>query len=279
MTNCNGSPAELSALAYVEGTLPEAEAERFEEHYFDCPACLAYLQTIQSIKTGLEHEASALAAAPKRSNLLSWPARMWVFGAVAAALLLVGVFAWRAAGPGPAQDNAAHRAAPAAAPAPPAAPQAPGISASSLANLALPAFVAPNLRGDSGDPSFLNGMKAYLAGNCTVALVELAHVTDSSRDARAARFYTGACQMHMGDLTSAAATLRGVAGAGDSPQQESAYYYLAQVALAQNDAPAAHRLLRQTQALKGDLEQQAAAQDKKVLELMDKDRKAAGEKQ
>jgi anti-sigma factor RsiW len=39
MRACTGAPAELHALQYVEGTLPEFEVERFEEHYFDCPVC------------------------------------------------------------------------------------------------------------------------------------------------------------------------------------------------------------------------------------------------
>ena len=87
MINCNGAPAELSALAYVEGTLPEAEAERFEEHFFACAVCLAYLQTIQAVGAGMAKLPAPAAVEPKRSSLLSWPTRTWVFGAAAAALL------------------------------------------------------------------------------------------------------------------------------------------------------------------------------------------------
>jgi hypothetical protein len=51
-----------------------------------------------------------------------------------------------------------------------------------------------------------------------------------------------------------------VGDAGDSPQQEAAFYYLAQIALADNDATAARHYLSQTISLHGDFEKRAHAE-------------------
>ena len=63
--------------------------------------------------------------------------------------------------------------------------------------------------------------------------------------------------MHEGDLDGAAHSLRGVSDAGDSPEQEAALYFLAQIALARNDAGSARKSLERTVALHGDYERRA----------------------
>jgi hypothetical protein len=133
----------------------------------------------------------------------------------------------------------------------------PSISASQLADLTLPPFRAATLRGEGEDADFASGMKAYSAGDCRAALNSLSRVPESATSALAAHFYSGACQMRLGDLAAAATALQHVAAAGDSPQQEAAFYYLAQIALARNDVPAARLALDQTVALRGDFEQRA----------------------
>lgn len=280
MSNCNGAPAEHCALSYVEGTLPEAEAERFEEHYFDCPVCLDYLQTIQAVGAGLARQAAEEPVHGSARSVIAWPVRFWAMGA-AAAILMVGAVTYKLATRQPASPAVAHSApavsVPSPIPAPPASQPAGGVKATELADLALPAFVAPNLRGDSEDAHFQDGMKAYGQGDCAGALPSLTQVPAESRDSRAAEFYAGVCRMHVGDLAAASTALRAVASAGDSPQQEAAFYYQAQVALARNDPAAAHKLLLRTIALKGDLEREASVQDHKVLELIDRDRHAAAE--
>jgi len=272
MNTCKASPAEQYALAYVEGTLSEAETEQFEEHFFECPVCLEYLQTIQAAGIALAKQPVAeVAATPQRGRLLAFPARAWALGAVAAALLLVGIFIWRGAMPGGRQQPQLSQTtpAPAAQPATPApAPKTATVKPSQLADLTLPAFIAPNLRGANEDTHFEAGMKAYSSGDCRVALATLSNVPAAAGEARAAQFYRAACQMHLGDYAAAAKGMRAVAAAGDSPQQESALYYEAQLALQAGEASAAHRYLRQTIALRGDLEKQARAQDGKVQDLI-----------
>jgi hypothetical protein len=278
MSKCTGSPAEVLALPYVEGNLPEAEAERFEEHYFDCPVCLDYLQTIQAMGAGMARVPAPAFAKPQPGRLLAWPVMTWAIGSAAALLLLTGItyrlVAHRDAGPTTARTAPAPAPAPAVQPAATLGKQPPAADATLLADLELPAYAAANLRGDSEDANFTAGMKAYSRSNCAAAMPALARVAADSPDSRAAKFYRGVCQMHAGDLSAAAATLRPVADAGDSPQQESAYYYLAQVALKRNDPGTAHKLLFETIALKGDLEWQAGVEDRKVLDLVKAEREA-----
>ena len=270
MNNCTGAPAEKFAMDYLEGTLPEDEAEGFENHYFDCPVCLAQVQMLQSVGEELGRRPAALPT-PATRRALAWPARIWALGALAA-LLVVSVAGYRIFESGrtrpgfattaqePLKLNLPPQTEPEkpqeAGATPPAHAQ---VTASQLADLALPAFVAPNLRGSSEDARFLEGMKAYSSGDCAGAVTALAAVPAAGAQARAARFYSGACEMHLGNLVAATANLRTVAEAGDSPEQEAALYYLAQTALLGNDVPHARIWLRQTVELHGDFERRAKA--------------------
>ena len=281
MNACNGKPAELCALPYLEGALPEAEAERFEEHYFECPACLAYLQNLQAASRGLER----LPATPgeqRGMTLLGWPAMNWAMAVAAAILLLAAGVSYRALHSGlkaPQVAQVTPVPAPQAKPSPrPATAPVPRINPSQLADLSLPAFAAPTLRGASEDRQFESGMEAYKRGDCHDALADLSKVPSQSTDARAAEFYCAACEMHLGDLKAAAAGMHSVEDAGDSPQQESALYYEAQIALANNDLAAAHRYLIQTIALQGDLERDARNEDRKVRELANESADEGAEK-
>jgi hypothetical protein len=96
----------------------------------------------------------------------------------------------------------------------------------------------------------------------------LAQVPAENSEARAAEFYSGACQMRLGDFATASGLLRKVADAGDSPQQEAALYDLAQIALAGNDPVTAHAYLLRTISLRGDLEGRAREQDGRITELV-----------
>jgi hypothetical protein len=125
-----------------------------------------------------------------------------------------------------------------------------------LADVTLPPFWIKTLRGQE-EPHFEVGMKAYTNVDCPTAVKALAEVPAHDERAVAARLYTGVCQMHDEDLTSAAQTLRGVAGAGDSPQQEAALYYLAQLDLLGNNVTGARDYLAQTIKLHGEFEARA----------------------
>jgi hypothetical protein len=297
MNECTGSPAELYSLPYVEGELPEVEVERFEQHYFECPACLAYLQGLQSAGAELEKLPRAEAEQP-RKVLLRWPAAVWpapIWGVAvaAAAVLIVAVFAYRGSISAPRQPaiaqsqpagNPVSGPVPSPVPTQPAATSALGVKASQLADLALPAFIAPNLREATEEIHFEAGMKAYSRGDCAAAAATLAQVpaespaqsAAQSNESRAAAFYRAACQIRLGDYAAASKGMRSVADAGDSPQQESAIYYQAQLALASGNPAAAHRFLVRVIGLRGDLETKARAEDARVRDLIDARSQAAG---
>jgi hypothetical protein len=283
MTACTGKPAERCALPYIEGDLPEPEAERFEEHYFHCAVCLRYLQTLQAAGKELARlPATAFVEPAKPKSFLARPAVTWAMAAAAAILLFAAVFFNRALHSGSKPVEVAHSApspVPEAAQSTQPAPQpAPRINAAQLADLSLPVFVAPNLREGGEDPQFEAGMKAYQQGDCRAAEAALAKVPAQSKEGRPAEFYGAACAMRLGDLKAAAAGMHNVETAGDSPQQESALFYEAQIALAGNNPAAAHRYLLETIALKGDLERRARSEDRKVRDLVNEQADEGAEK-
>lgn len=271
MKRCTGTPAELCALPYIEGTLPEHQLELFEAHFFECSVCLAYLQDLQAMQAALSRLTATKIERPTQRGLPILPTRTWALGA-AAAIVLAAIFSFRALNHGPKPTPVAQSIPPAAVPAKPQeqahAASPISVRPSQLADLALPPFVAPNLRGAQEDVEFESGMKDYAKGDCPEAVAELARVPAQSEDLRAARFYCAACEMQMGNLTEAESQMHTVATAGDSPQQESALYYEAQIALANDDPAAAHRYLVQTIALQGDLEQKARDEDRKIHEFL-----------
>jgi hypothetical protein len=257
MNDCSEARANEWLERYVEGTLPEPEAQTFEEHYFDCPVCLAELSEIQAVREQLRRH--PISVAPQR-RVLSWPVMVGAMTAIAATLL-IAAFNGRIAGlfEGSHSDQAAV-----VRPVPKSVPQSAVTSSTieiaQLADLHLPPYQAPVLRDAEDNATFRNGMRLYAAGNCAGAIRQLARVDAGTPDSLASKFYSGVCQMHLGNQARASQTLSAVANAGDSPQQESALYYLAQMALAQNDAAGARKELAKVIALHGDLELRAAKQ-------------------
>ena len=54
------------AEAYVAGTLPEAEQDAYEQHFFSCSACLAQVQTLQELADRLRQQPAAGGACTAR---------------------------------------------------------------------------------------------------------------------------------------------------------------------------------------------------------------------
>jgi len=251
MTDCTGRPAELFLEAYLQGSLPEAEAEAFEEHYFNCSLCLAQVEALQAVAAKLASQPREFAKKP-----LGWPIRAGIWGAIAA-MLAIGFVGLRmkrqptqSLGKGPATTL------PQSVSAVPTTTVA-SASVTRLADMTLPVFQAPHLRGENSDPHFETGMKAYGARNYLMAINDLLLVPAQDRDALAAQFYIGVCQMREGNLEAATTSLRSVSEAGNSLQQEAAFYYLAQVAFARDDATTARHYLARTISLHGDYEKRA----------------------
>ena len=94
MNPCDGAPAELLLERYIQGTLPDAEAQQFEEHYFDCPVCVAQVEALQAVRTRLaglpvNEQPTAQTATTKRAKLFAWPTPMAAMVALAASLFIV----------------------------------------------------------------------------------------------------------------------------------------------------------------------------------------------
>jgi hypothetical protein len=257
-------------LSYVEGTLSASEAEQFEEHYFDCPVCLAHLQAIQAVGRELACNPVAALREPEQKISFRWPVWGWSVGTIAA-VLVVSVLTYKGLESRPAKPAIAQSAPKSPAQmqvaARPAQPSAPPVRLSQLADLTLPVFTPSKLRGESLDAHFEAGMQAYASGNCHSAVAALAQVPAESAEARAAAFYSGACLEHLKKFSSASQLLRKVGDAGDSPQQEAAFYALAQIALANDDQAMARKYLAQAISLRGDLEQRAREQERRMEEL------------
>jgi hypothetical protein len=239
--------------------LPDSEAQQFEEHYFDCPVCLAQVEALQAVRARLAQIPADQHPPKKHAKLIAWPTVTAALIALAASLIIV-FLSFRFLLPNSLPPTVAIQTGPQP-PAnahPSATPTSPSVS--QLADLTLPPFRAANLRGESGDGDFNFAMKAYSGGDCRGALKGFSRVSATGSNALASRFYSGICLMHIGNLPGAAATLQRVTAAGDSPQQEAAFYYLAQIALVRNDAPSARQNLDRTVALHGDFEQRARRQ-------------------
>jgi hypothetical protein len=82
---------------YVQGTLPADEAERFENHYLSCPACLDSLDLAESVQRGFRRAATQDAerlAATRQLALVAWLARLsrrGQAGVLVSALLVLAV--------------------------------------------------------------------------------------------------------------------------------------------------------------------------------------------
>jgi Putative zinc-finger len=302
MTKCIGSPAEEMAEQYLAGELPEAEAERFEDHYFGCNLCHENLLTLKEIRDGLAREPTATvarAAGPApveprqsfRGRILAFPVPMAVLASLAAALLvgavLVGIQRSSPVlqpGHRAASLNAAAKAQPqlalsahpdakndsqattksGGANAPAAQPGPPDTELASLADVHLPGYRQPQLRGEEAPNSeraqFSSGMQAYAQGDCDGALVALAQVPATAADGLAAKLYSGLCQFQGHKLEAAQTSFTAVADAGDTPELETAEYFLAQTRLLRGDAQGAKDWLTRTIALHGDYEERAQKQ-------------------
>ena len=257
MSHCTGAPADQYAEQYVGGTLHDTEALAFEDHYFDCPVCFAQLQALQAVARQIQ-----LNPVKIPGRLLRWPAAAGGIGAVAA-LLLITVIGYR---------TLAHRrdVASNSMPASSVVQKTPSQSSfasgavSQLADLALPPFEGASLRGEEINKNYSAGMKAYAAGNCSAAISDLARVPAESADIQTSRLYLGACQLKLDHLAEAASTLEQVSDKADSPEQEAAFYYLAQIDLLRTDPATARRNLNKVISLHGEFEDRAHDELKRI---------------
>jgi hypothetical protein len=318
MTECIGGPVEEFAERYLNGSLPEAEAESFENHYFACDTCHETLLVMKDIQ-------ASLAAAPRAESghetghesdsvqplrivsrrdvkplQLGTPKKFVAWGSIAAAILVAVVLTTVALNRHPATETAGNtpsgaKSGPSAASSPSASRNAvpvPGndkgksggtsddapngavdrnLQIASLADVQLPGYHAAELRGtepaDANEAAFERAMKSYAQGDCGAALAQFSRVPDNSQHGTAARLYSGLCHFKAHELSQAQSSLERVVTAGDSPQLETAEYYLAQTMLMRSDATTARTWLRKTVALHGDYQAKAQTQLSQLVHL------------
>jgi hypothetical protein len=132
----------------------------------------------------------------------------------------------------------------------------------------LPGYQPPLLRGgeagDSSHAAFVTGMQAYSEGECGRAADALAKVPATAAEGVAAKLYSGLCQLKERDLDQAVASFTKVNSAGDTPELETAEYFLAQTMLLRGDVAGAKNWLSKTVALHGDYEERAQIQIAKL---------------
>lgn len=253
MNVCTEPNSEVMLNRYVQGTLSEIDARHFEEHFFECTSCLVQVEALQTIARKLAADRVPLPGRLVVKKEFVWPYRM--LGAIAAMLVVACLIALLA-------RRTNHSASQTAAALPatvskPAVTAKPATGFAALADFSMPPFEPAHLRGVSSNADFVAGMQAYSRRDCQGALAALTHVSSDDSASTAARFYTGICQMQERDLGAAYGSLGRVAYAVDTPQQEAAFYYLAQVEIARGDARSAQADLVQTVILHGEFERRA----------------------
>jgi hypothetical protein len=296
MTRCSGGPAEEMAARYLAGELSEPESEEFENHFLGCDPCHRMVMTAQALAAELASEPAAIPAVmPHRepirkssgSKVLLFPGtfpiyisgRMLAYGSLAAGMLLAavltGVFlkqsgiydddmsAENSGRTTTTPTTAAHAVTPANSSDRSGQPHA-EIEIASLADVHLPGYQPGQLRdaeaSDHGHLEFVAGMASYAKGDCRTALTHLSKTPAASNDALSASLYSGICHFDEHALDMAQTSFKHVIAAGDTPQLETAEYFMAQARLLQDDAAGAKNWLTQTAALKGDYELRARQQ-------------------
>ncbi|MEM7584223.1 MAG: zf-HC2 domain-containing protein [Acidobacteriota bacterium] len=99
--NCETIEARNIVELYVLKRLTPEEADRFEEHYFECSECLEKLEQTLILKQGLREIAGQEGARLMGTSLLGWLAGRgrWMSTVVAAAIVAAVALPWLVLGP------------------------------------------------------------------------------------------------------------------------------------------------------------------------------------
>jgi len=265
------------AEAYVAGTLPEAEQDAYEQHFFGCSACLAHVQRLQDLADRLRQ---LPAPAPlHRPQATGWTSGQWLGLAMAAGL--VAAFAWwwqggvtRPDAP-PIATGTGTSPSPAPAPAPPGTPspttpvEAPNRRAvlSQLALIVPPRYVPLAVRGETPPAgSFDAAMAHYVAGRHREAAAALHALSETTPADPGIAFFWGISELAIGRADAAREGLTRAISADVQPYADEAHFYLAKVYIAEDSVDLARQELRY--AVKHEAGPEGEAQ--KLLAALDK---------
>jgi tetratricopeptide (TPR) repeat protein len=240
--DCREAEERDLAEAYVAGRLDAAERESFEQHYFECDACLARVEACILLRRGLSERPVGGGRIMRGLSAARWP-----LATAAVALLTVGAW-WVLRTSAPAPDG---RTPVGVSPTPE--------TASPLAELGRfdpPTYRATTWRGGStqAQRSLETGMRRYAAHDYRGAVAGLRRAAALSPAAAETQFYLGVSLLLTRDVDSGIASLERASALGDTPYLESTLFYLAKGYLLKGDRPRAEQSLGRMVALGGDLE-------------------------
>ncbi len=233
------------AERYVLGRLEKDQQKAFENHYFNCSACLERLRIV-------EDACRALTADAPRPRAGRW--RRVAAALAAAAALVLALRAtedqWRdrlflSPGPGAGTSPAPSPSRGTASPSRPLPPSAGAVQ--------LPRYTAPQLRSTPPEAQrvFREAMEPYSGGNCDDAVAGLRRAVQMDESLIQARFYLAACELVLGRPESAEDQLHRVVAGGESPYLEDAHFFLAKARIQQGDIDGARQELARVIAMKG----------------------------
>ena len=230
------------AELYVAGRLSEDDKARFEDHFFDCTACLERLRVVEQARAELSTQQTAV----------SW--RTWRragTGLAAAAVLALAVRAGYDLWTERDETSATTTQRPdQIAPSPERSSPPATIP---LGKIDLPPFNAPRLRSAPTEAQrvFRNAMQSYSSGNCEAALPGLRRALMLDESLMPARFYLGVCELEQGRPADAAPPLERVIAAGESPYLEDALFFLGHARMREGNFAAARTALERVVSLGG----------------------------
>jgi hypothetical protein len=233
---CHRVTSENLIERYVQGKLDPGLRDDFENHYFECESCLAFLQTVQTIHPVLAAMPPPVLA-KRRAPLLPW------LGLAAAAALVIVLIFWQK----PSPNSVAAL--------PPPAP------AALLLSEIRPAPYSPALFRDGAagpGPAFETAMRLYQNRRWKDAAEALAMVARTPPSNPAALHFAGISHLLASQPEAALAALdRVIAVGSNSPFEEEARFYRAQALLLTGRLPEARQELDRVIQAKGDYEAQA----------------------
>ncbi len=224
--------AELSE-SYLRGSLDEADATRYEDHFFACESCFAELKAIEALQGELARTRKAVEAEARVSRPILWMA-------AAAALLVLA-------------SGTALYLTPSAKPLPEPESRANVPNLAQLARIAPPRWTPTRLRGTEDDAArrFKEAMEPYARGEWNAALPALREASRLDPGAPHVSFYLGVCALLAGQRAEAVESFRRVVALGETPFLEESRFFLAKAYLGAGDVAAARAELTKAIELGG----------------------------
>jgi len=232
--NCEAIAERNVVELYAEGKLDGAEAEAFEQHFFECEACYQALQDDAAIRAALASIAPDETRRPAPSNAAWNP---WWLLAAAMLVLGLGLVLWLAPWAGTPSDHVLVAAS----------------------EVEAPPYEPRTLRSVTGEGeiAFQKAMVAYQEGDLGTAIPGLEDAVALDETLDKALFYLGASYLLENQPEEAIDSLSRVVAMEDSPYLEWAHFYRAKAHLRLGDLDAALADLSEVISVGGELQTRA----------------------